>query len=350
MDKILDGELEVRGRRPDPSRLEYEPIDRSHWRSSWLTFVEDQIALWKMKIIPRGGVEMDREGNVVRVGDVTAAHRTALLDYDSLTVDAYQFEKLWPHAKRNADEQRRRFLREARRRGLDRGEIQRLSDPPTTWWISVLFLIIAGLLVLSLYLLHEGKWRNLPGFRLGKPAAQAPHVSAPVEPPVIASPPAAPSYPRIIPLPDAGELPTAFAGLSNADLKATVARITGELRSFDASYQRRFETIERNPRQAATPDEQRAESADITKQIVTTRNDEREKYNKQFTEVRPLYFELLDRLSELPPPSKSPQLPPATCSSCTSPVLALIYSGSVTDKSIIETADYLDALSALLPP
>jgi hypothetical protein len=34
MDEILDGNLEVRVRRPDPKRLGYEPIDRTHWRSS----------------------------------------------------------------------------------------------------------------------------------------------------------------------------------------------------------------------------------------------------------------------------------------------------------------------------
>jgi hypothetical protein len=34
MEEITNGNLEVRGRRPDPDRLGYEIIDRTHWRSS----------------------------------------------------------------------------------------------------------------------------------------------------------------------------------------------------------------------------------------------------------------------------------------------------------------------------
>jgi hypothetical protein len=53
MDSILDGDLEVRGRRP--GRLDYEVISRTDWRSSGFHFVSDQISLWKMVIFPRGG-------------------------------------------------------------------------------------------------------------------------------------------------------------------------------------------------------------------------------------------------------------------------------------------------------
>jgi hypothetical protein len=43
MDKILDGELEVSGRRP--GKMEYEGIPRTHWRSSAFYAVEDPMAL-----------------------------------------------------------------------------------------------------------------------------------------------------------------------------------------------------------------------------------------------------------------------------------------------------------------
>src|ERR1700724_3037305 len=96
MPKIIDGDLEVRGRRPDPQQLGLESIDRTHWRSSWLAPVKDAVFLWKMKLIPRGGVELDQKGTIVRADNVTAARRTSLLDYDLLLIDAYQFEGVWP--------------------------------------------------------------------------------------------------------------------------------------------------------------------------------------------------------------------------------------------------------------
>jgi hypothetical protein len=126
IDEILDGNLEVRGRRPDPKRLGYELIDRTHWRSSWLACVHDRFAIWKIKVVSRGTVEIDREGNTVRADNVTAAQRTSLLDYDSFTVDAYQFEKLWPAKDKLADWQRRKFLFKALWRGFDQDEIWRL--------------------------------------------------------------------------------------------------------------------------------------------------------------------------------------------------------------------------------
>jgi hypothetical protein len=115
MQQITDGALEVRGRRSNPERLEYEPI-----------CVPVQFAL-KIILVPKGIVEIDRDGVVVRADNVSASQRTALLDYDSLLVDAYQFENLWPKNDALADKKRRQLLRVARKRGLDKNEIQRLS-------------------------------------------------------------------------------------------------------------------------------------------------------------------------------------------------------------------------------
>jgi hypothetical protein len=88
MDEITNGNLDVRGRRPDPRQLGYELIDRTHWRSSSLMCVRDPFAIWKIKVVPRGVVEVDQSGAIVRASNATAAKRTSLLDYDSLTVDA----------------------------------------------------------------------------------------------------------------------------------------------------------------------------------------------------------------------------------------------------------------------
>jgi hypothetical protein len=127
MEEITSGNLAVRGRRPDPRQLGYELIDRTHWRSSTLMCVRDRFAIWKIKLVPKGTVEVDRDGAIVRTDNRTAAHRTALLDYDSLTVDGYEFEKLWPARDRVGDKARRKLLWKAWWRSLDKNERARLS-------------------------------------------------------------------------------------------------------------------------------------------------------------------------------------------------------------------------------
>lgn len=123
--KILNGNLEVRGRRP--GQLEYEVIPRTHWQSSAFHFVNDPMSLWKMIIVPTGGVEIARDGAIVRATDSAAAARTSQLAYDSFLIDAYQFEKLWPKKDTVADRARRKLLRKAWWRGLDKDERTRLS-------------------------------------------------------------------------------------------------------------------------------------------------------------------------------------------------------------------------------
>jgi hypothetical protein len=130
MDQILDGNLAVRGRRP--GGLEYEDIARTDWRSSTFYFSEDPISLWRLHICPRGVVQIEPDGTV-HASDAIAAQRTAQLDYDSFIVDGYQFEKLWPKTDSVADKKRRKLLREAQRRRLDKDEIQRLSCGVPRW-------------------------------------------------------------------------------------------------------------------------------------------------------------------------------------------------------------------------
>ena len=191
MEKILDGKLEVRGRQP--GQLKFETISRTDWRSSALLFRKDPIALWKMHVVPTGGVEIDSDGMIEATDAASHLRNTTLANYDSLIVDAFQFENLWPTTNALSDKKRRKFLREATRRGLDRGEIQRLSDPPATWWISILFLIIIGLLVLSSYLSYQGKWGLF--FHSGTTQQVA------VIPPAALPPTAVPTGPTLLPQP-----------------------------------------------------------------------------------------------------------------------------------------------------
>ncbi len=124
-DKITDGELAVRGRLPN--EMDYQIIPQTYWRSSVLHFIKDPICLWKLLIIPRGGVEIDADGTI-EATDAVAHRRSSLIaNYDSLLVDGPQFERLWPTKDRVADKKRRRLLRRAQWRRLDKDEIQRLS-------------------------------------------------------------------------------------------------------------------------------------------------------------------------------------------------------------------------------
>jgi hypothetical protein len=125
-DQLINGQLEVRGL--PPGSMDYEPIPRTLWRSSAVHFIRDPAVLWKMILIPRGGAEISPNG-VVTGRDPAAVHRTETLNkYDSLIVDAYQFEKLWPLKDRIADEKRHELLATARVRNLDEDEIRKLSQ------------------------------------------------------------------------------------------------------------------------------------------------------------------------------------------------------------------------------
>src|SRR5258706_4627198 len=91
-DALTNSQLEVRGRRP--GQLDYEPIPRTHWRSSGLHMIPDGMSLWKMILIPRGGAEITPDGKVIG-RDQDAVQRTdQLATYDSLIVNARQFEPL----------------------------------------------------------------------------------------------------------------------------------------------------------------------------------------------------------------------------------------------------------------
>src|SRR5258707_2222376 len=87
-DALTNSQLEVRGRRP--GQLDYEPIPRTHWRSSGLHMIPDGMSLWKMILIPRGGAEITPDGKVIG-RDQDAVQRTdQLATYDSLIVNARQ--------------------------------------------------------------------------------------------------------------------------------------------------------------------------------------------------------------------------------------------------------------------
>lgn len=125
-ENLLDGDLRVRGR--TPGKMDYEEIPQTHWRSSGLFFHTDSILGSKLVILPRGSVELDGAGAIVKASNPDAMQRTDFIrNYDSLIIDGAAFEKLWPKNEWDADKKRFRFLREARRRKLDESEIKKLS-------------------------------------------------------------------------------------------------------------------------------------------------------------------------------------------------------------------------------
>jgi hypothetical protein len=124
--RMQDGDIEVRGRKP--GQLDYTPIPRTHWRSSAFYVIEHPLSLWRVILAPRGTSQIAPDGSIASNDHPPSAERTAQLrDYDSLIVDAYQFEKAFPRNDPIADKQRRRFLWRARCRRLDKNEIKRLS-------------------------------------------------------------------------------------------------------------------------------------------------------------------------------------------------------------------------------
>jgi hypothetical protein len=143
-DKIVDGELEVRGRLP--GEMDYNPIPRTYWRSSALTFIADPVCLWRLVIIPRGGAEIEPDGNVIARNPQAAARTARITNYDSLLVDGYQFEALWPKKEPATDKARRRFIWRARWRRLDKDEIRRLSGERNATAIGLLLLASVGLI------------------------------------------------------------------------------------------------------------------------------------------------------------------------------------------------------------
>jgi hypothetical protein len=122
---LTDGRLEVRGRKP--GQMDYEAIPQTHWRDTAVHMTPDNRSLWKMILIPRGGVEFHPDGTVVG-HDQEAVQRTDnLAAYDSLVVSARHFEKLWPRKNKDADSARKVLLKKAKKAGADPAEIAKLA-------------------------------------------------------------------------------------------------------------------------------------------------------------------------------------------------------------------------------
>lgn len=124
-EQILDGALVVRGRLPD--KIEYLSIDQTFWRSTVLLFLPDNISLWKLHLAPVGGFVIE-PGRKMKADHKPSEKRNAIIkDYDSLLVNALQFESLWPKADKIADTKRKKFLKVARKKKLDSDTIKALS-------------------------------------------------------------------------------------------------------------------------------------------------------------------------------------------------------------------------------
>jgi hypothetical protein len=127
---LMDGRLEAQGRKR--GQLDYEPIPRTHWRSTGLYMIKDnRTTTWKMVLIPAGCFEIHPDGTVVGY-DQEAVQRTDRLAADMI-VSARQFEKLWPRKDKDTDIARKRLLKTARKAGADPAEIEKLSRDFSQW-------------------------------------------------------------------------------------------------------------------------------------------------------------------------------------------------------------------------
>jgi hypothetical protein len=140
---LIDGDIEVRRRLP--GEMDYRPIPRTYWRSTVPHFIADPQSLWRMILIPKGGAEIARDGTITACNAAAEGRTAVLRNYDSLLVDAFQFEKVWPKRERNADKRRRQFLRQALRRGLDTNEILKLLGGRAEWQLQLLRCGLAGI-------------------------------------------------------------------------------------------------------------------------------------------------------------------------------------------------------------
>src|SRR5260370_35715560 len=108
--------------------MELAPIHPTPWRSTGLHMIPDSLSLWKMILIPRGGAEITPDGKVIG-RDQDAVQRTdRLATYDSLIVNARQFEKLWPRKDKDTDAARKVLLKKAKKAGADLTEIAKHSQ------------------------------------------------------------------------------------------------------------------------------------------------------------------------------------------------------------------------------
>jgi len=125
LDNLMNGQLQVRGRRP--GQMDYESIPQTHWRSTALHMIPDSRSLWKMILIPRGGAEILPNGTVIGRDQNSIARTDELAAYDSLIVNARQFEKLWPRKDKDTDAARKALLKKAKKAGANPAEIEKLS-------------------------------------------------------------------------------------------------------------------------------------------------------------------------------------------------------------------------------
>jgi hypothetical protein len=143
---LTDGKLEARGRKP--GQMHFEAIPSTHWRSSSLHMIKDNVTLWKMILIPTGGAEFSPDGTVTARNPASKERTDRLATYDSILVRARQFESLWPRKNKDVDARRKVFLRKAKKAGADPAEIAKLSQDNGSpsrialWIVAVLLLLL----------------------------------------------------------------------------------------------------------------------------------------------------------------------------------------------------------------
>ncbi|GEM_PF-2059320 len=125
--QLKDGELSARGQKL--GELDYQPIPREHWHSTFPHMIPDDASLWRMILVPTGGIEFMPDGAAINPRDASAQQRTEKLsEYENIIIESRQFEALWPRKDRKIKKITNRFLKTAKKAGADPAEIEKLSQ------------------------------------------------------------------------------------------------------------------------------------------------------------------------------------------------------------------------------
>ena len=107
----VDGHLQILGK--PFGKIDYEVIPMERWRFVYFAAHPSPTRVWDFPVTPCHGVD---PGSV-----------SAVLNYESLMVKAIEFEKLWPKSDRQTDKARKKFLKQARQKGVDHTLVDQLS-------------------------------------------------------------------------------------------------------------------------------------------------------------------------------------------------------------------------------
>lgn len=134
---------------------------------------------------------------------------------------------------------------------------------------------------------------------------------------------------------------TAYDNLTNLDFSKKVHAITAELRIFERDYQNKKKHLVAAASTGETPEQERNNFRELSKQKDALENEEQSKFNEYLPQTRAIYLSLLKR-------RKEPQL------GCWNLEISVFWcgqvAGSVKENPIADAAEYFDNLADALPP